>query len=110
MLYEVITIFQKSKTVMLLINPQAQIIVDANDAALDFYGYNRDEFQNKSVLEIADLNSNQVKSNAAKAAAELQNHFEVIHVLKSGAKRNVDVYATPVEIDNQVLLYRNNFV
>ena len=51
--------FAKSRAIKLLIDPETGRIVDANQSALDFYGYSSAEFKN---LKISDINTLSQKS------------------------------------------------
>ncbi|MGM0501199.1 MAG: hypothetical protein ACQERJ_01595, partial [Bacillota bacterium] len=48
-------LFKENKLVTLLINPQTGEIKDANDMAVSFYGYSKEQLINKKITEINQL-------------------------------------------------------
>ncbi|OPY85250.1 MAG: Phytochrome-like protein cph2 [Syntrophus sp. PtaU1.Bin208] len=99
------TLFQESKAVMLILDPENGQIIDANESALRFYGYRREEFLAKSVMAINTLKSEEVSRELKKAAAEKRNHFKFRHRLAGGQERDVEVYASPFFSDGKMLLH-----
>ncbi len=86
------SIFYDNFSMMLLIDPETKQIVDANDAALDFYGWEREKFLTMSVY---DLNIN--KDNAINDVVNyvVQNKHQILetkHRLKDGQIKDVYIY------------------
>jgi PAS domain S-box-containing protein len=98
------TIFQKSKTVMLLIDPEKRTILDFNEVAANFYGYSGQEMDAMSMLNITQITPEQFDANVQKALKGEQNSFRVSHRLHSNAIVHVDAHLTPITINDQVLL------
>lgn len=95
-------IFEKHHAVMLLIEPASGKIIEANNAAENFYGYNRSEL---SKLNMSDLITE-------KSAVNFQNdNFEAIdfqifsHILANRTERIVEVHSTPIDLQGQNLLF-----
>jgi len=99
------TMFEKHSASMLLVDPDTGAIVDANASALDFYGYDIDELTSMYVHEINDLPAKKVAARRAAAETGEQNRFVFPHRLKSGEKRLVEVYSTPIRIQDTTLLF-----
>jgi diguanylate cyclase (GGDEF)-like protein/PAS domain S-box-containing protein len=99
------TMFERSRAVQLLIDPSTGAIVDANAAAAEFYGYSTEELAGLAISDINVLETEAVRLEMERAAAEEISHFRFRHRLKSGEIRNVDVHSGPVVIDGRVLLY-----
>lgn len=99
------SLFYDNKSVMLLINPETSKIVDANNSALEFYGYTHDEITSLNVDDINTLPKEEIDIEMKKAFTQNHLHFHFIHKLKNGGKRNVEVYSGKVVLKNEVLLY-----
>lgn len=99
------TIFDKSKTIMLIIDPEKGEIVDANDTAVEFYGYGKDELIGTQMSKINLNGMEKIKVEMKKALSEKTNHFKFQHILKSGDLRDVDVFSSPVLVNDKELLH-----
>jgi diguanylate cyclase (GGDEF)-like protein/PAS domain S-box-containing protein len=98
-------IFERNRTVQLLIDPATGRVVDANPAACRFYGYSRDELTSRKASDLNALPPSEVAEALARAASGAQSRFHFPHRLASGEVRKVEVEAGPVEMDGRVLLY-----
>jgi diguanylate cyclase (GGDEF)-like protein/PAS domain S-box-containing protein len=98
-------IFERNRTVQLLIDPDNGRIVDANPAACRFYGYTREEMTSRKISDINALPASEVTQAMGSAANETQTRFHFPHRLASGEVRTVQVDTGPVEIDGRMLLY-----
>lgn len=98
-------IFEASRAVMLLINPENGEICDANRAAAEFYGWSIEDLREMSITDINCLSPEQVAEEMARAQTEKRNYFQFIHRLKSGSTRDVEVHSGPIHISGQNLLY-----
>ena len=90
---------------MLLIESQTGGILDANQAAVDFYGYPKSKLCGMSIHEINALSPAQVVSEHQKALDEGRSKFIFSHRLASGEERAVEVYSSPIALqEKQALL------
>jgi diguanylate cyclase (GGDEF)-like protein/PAS domain S-box-containing protein/putative nucleotidyltransferase with HDIG domain len=96
--------FNEHDAVMLLIEPDTGRIIDANPAAVTFYGYSKDELLE---LYISDINvkSDEVVPAGSDIPNEKHRFFSTPHRLKNGDKRIVDVYACPITYNNEKVLF-----
>lgn len=97
--------FQDNKSIMLLIDPISGKIFDANKSAVNFYNYSIDELRNMSIDNINILSHKQIFSERAKAVKSEQNIFIFPHRLSNGEIRQVEVHTSPIEFNNQQLLF-----
>lgn len=102
-LYKVL--FHKNQSIMLLINPENGYIVDANQSAIDFYGYSREKFQTMGIYDINVLYIEEIKEQMNIAFGENKVCFQFIHKLANGDEKQVEVTSLPVEINNKKLLF-----
>ena len=99
------SLFDENHSVMLIIHPETAEIVDANQAACDYYGWSYEEITRKSITQINTLSPEEVHAEMQRAKHESRNYFFFEHRLASGEIRPVEVYSCPIEIDGQILLY-----
>ena len=97
-----LALFEASPT-RVLVDHEAGVIVEANPAALRFYGYAPRDMLGLPVTELsaeAPARLHQVASNASGALA-----FAVDHRLASGDVRRVEIGSSMVEVDGRRLVY-----
>jgi PAS domain S-box-containing protein len=97
--------FETHSAIKLLIDPQTGVIVEANQAASDFYGYSRATLKQMKILEINTLPAEVVAQKMQAARLTKHNHFFFKHRLASGEERDVEVYSAPIVVRGQKLLY-----
>ncbi len=98
-------IFERSRAVKLVLDPVERVIVDANDAAVRFYGFPKETLIG---LEISSIEvSSQVKQQTRhKQVFKLTgNMFTEEHRLASGETRFVEVLPSTVETNEGTMLY-----
>lgn len=98
-------LFENHKTAMLLIDPVAGHILEANQAAVEYYGYDKDELLDMNINQINILAPEDIDDEMYRARAEKRTYYEFIHRLANGDEREVEVYSFPVTIDERVLLF-----
>jgi PAS domain S-box-containing protein len=98
-------LFDHSKISMLLIDPKDGAIVDGNQAAERFYGYDRDQLRSMLISQINQLPPDEILAEMALARSEKRDCFYFPHRLASGEVRQVEVRSGPLEIDGRELLY-----
>jgi PAS domain S-box-containing protein len=91
--------------VMLSIDPESGRILDANPAAIDFYGYSKDELQNLRIQDINLLGSEDVDRQVKMALRKSRKYFVFPHRLKNGEVRMVDVYSSPITLGDSTSLF-----
>ena len=97
--------FEESQSIMLLVDPEAAGIVDANPAACQFYQYSRDQLKKMKMWQINQLGETEVRERLATAKNQSQQQFERVHTLADGQKIPVEVYRSPIQANGQTLLY-----
>ncbi|WP_337954078.1 MULTISPECIES: sensor domain-containing diguanylate cyclase [unclassified Hydrogenobaculum] len=89
---------------ILLVDPDTYSIANANQAALDFYGYTKEEITTLKNWDINTLGEEKMKELARKAKYKELNFFKLKHRLKSGEIRDVEVYSSPVHLNGKTYL------
>ena len=99
------SLFEYNKAVTLLINPDNFEIIDANNAACDYYGWPLDVITRMKIHDINTLPPDKIREEMQNAVAEKRNYFLFRHKLADGQIRDVEVYSSPVIVNSQQLLY-----
>ncbi len=87
--------FEGHSAPMLLIDEETGAIEQANAAAVEFYGYERDILMSMSIQDINQLPAEEV-ARERREAAEDGDEFLFEHELASGAVRTVRVLSAPI--------------
>ncbi|MEQ8351564.1 MAG: response regulator [Leptospiraceae bacterium] len=98
-------VFRKNKAVQLLLEPATGRIIDANEAAIQFYGYEREELLKKTVIDINTATREEILAAMERARTAGQSHFDFRHQLKNGEIRDVEVYSGPLDFQGKTFLY-----
>ncbi|MGB7646051.1 MAG: EAL domain-containing protein [Pseudomonas fluorescens] len=97
--------YEKNSSVLLLIDPTSGEIVDANPAALDYYGFPGQQLIGMSIGAINTLPPEQIAEERQKALHEERNYFLFSHRLASGEVREVEVHSTPIDTGGRRVLF-----
>ena len=98
-------IFQNDHTVMFLIDPKNGKFIDANPAAIDYYGYKYEKIINElSIYDINTLSKKETLHKMEDAKRKKQAHFNFEHILSNGTYRKVEIYSGPIHFDNKKVL------
>ncbi len=97
--------FERSSAVMTLLDPLAERVVDANPAALDYYGYDRATMRGMDAHRISLLDA-----DGWARLRDRTQHGEALfyrsrHRLASGEVREVEVHAGPVNVSGRVYMH-----
>ncbi len=99
------TLFEASHAIMLIVDPASGVIIDANLAAAEFYGYSRAQLINMNINDISQINPQEASTEWMQAISNQQNYFVIPHRLAGGEVRTVEVRASRIELNNQVMLF-----
>lgn len=97
-------LFAHNAAIKLLIDPQTGLIVDANEAAIAFYGWPLEELRKKRINEINTLTDDEVQQEMRNAASGHRRCFRFRHRTARNEIRHVDVYSGPVSFGDRRLL------
>lgn len=97
--------FDLHAAVKLLIDPVTGAIVDANEAAVKYYGWSRDEICRMRIREINTLSPDEVAGEMQKAKEARRNYFEFRHRLADGSIHDVAVFSSDVAGMGKPLLH-----
>jgi PAS domain S-box-containing protein len=98
-------LFKHHAAVQLLIDPTNNAILDANDAAVEYYGWTLEELQRLKVQDINTLSPEEIKLMVEKARENKQIHFEFHHRRADGSIRDVEVFSSNIHAKGRDLLH-----
>ncbi|MCW7501095.1 PAS domain S-box protein [Leptospira sp. 2 VSF17] len=90
---------------MLIIEPNTGEIINANQTAVQYYGYPHEVLIKMKITDINILPEEEVKQERMRAFSEERSYFSFSHKLASGEIKQVEVYSTPIETNNRHLLF-----
>ena len=97
--------FAHHGSVMMLVDPETGVIIDANLAASEFYGYSNTELREMSINDINVLTPKQMNEFRKEVVSGRKNSFIVTHKLASGEKRIVEVHSSLIDIEGKRILF-----
>jgi PAS domain S-box-containing protein len=97
--------FKRHSAPMLLVDPDSGGIRNANDAAAELYGHSTSELAGMSVDNLNRLPSEVLDAERERAEAGDRNHFLFKHELADGDVRTVEVHSSPIELEDDTLLF-----
>jgi len=97
--------FKEHSAAMLLLVPNTGQIVQANQAAAQYYGYPLEKLIQMNIQQLNVLPPSKIAEKMGSALNKQANIFEFRHVLADGQVRDVEVHSTPITIQNKVLLF-----
>ena len=97
--------FEQHGAVQFLLDPETQRIVDANEAACEFYGYPREKLTGMHISEINQLAPEEIRAEMERATSQRHPYFVFPHRLASGEVRSVEVHSARVHLSGRELLY-----
>ncbi|MFV0563909.1 PAS domain S-box protein [Malaciobacter mytili] len=100
-----IQLFEANKVPVLFIDPKDGKILDANKAALNFYGYSLEEIKKIFISNINTLSKEEIQYEMKLAKEEKRDSFLFRHKLKSNEIKDVEVFSGPLEYENKKILY-----
>lgn len=98
-------LFELHHDVMLLIDYDSRIIIDANPAAAQFYGYPLESLRGMSVSQINAQEESEIQPIRERAIAGEQNVFTFKHRLANGAVRTIEAHISTVVDEGKNLFF-----
>lgn len=97
-------LFNTSKAVMGLVDPETACIIDANAASCAMYGYSREEFRGMPVSRLNDLAEDSWRDQVERwqAGGDVERRFR--NRLANGEIREVETHYTPIQWGGKRLL------
>ena len=97
--------FEENASISFLMDTDTGRIVDANAAAISFWGYTLEELRGMSISKISIAPSGKVVEVMSKIKDGTAHRIELYHRLKSGEIRDVEVFSGPLTYQGRTLRY-----
>jgi PAS domain S-box-containing protein len=98
--------FMQHSAVQLLVHPdQDGRIIEANQAAVEFYGHSREQLLSMSISDINILPGDEIQDHMNAAHTRTRERFEFTHRLADGSRREVEVHSSPIRHEERWVLY-----
>ncbi len=98
-------LFNNHSAIKLLIDLETGKIIDANKAALNFYGWPFEEMKQMKIQQINTLSPDEIAEEMEKVDRNEKTHFEFKHRLANGIIRDVEVFSSKIEIKGKEFLH-----
>lgn len=95
---------ERHSAIILLIEPNSGVIINANIAAQNYYGYSIKTLKQMKIQEINMLSPHEVAEKRQQATTGSFNQFEFSHRLSNGKIRTVEVHSSPIIFNDKKLL------
>ena len=97
--------FQGHSSVMLIVDLDTGLIIDANPAAEDYYGWSIGELRRMHIHEINTLPPEEVDKNLEKIRLGGRNRYLFQHRRADASLRDVEVFANVIQVGGKDLVY-----
>ena len=98
-------LFESHSAIQLILDPDTGYIVNANQAAEDFYGWSIEALKQMRIHEINTLPPEVVTQVLKKWVSSQQLSFTFRHLRADSSIREVEVFANKVDINGKALVY-----
>jgi len=90
-------LFEDHSAAKIMVNPQNGNIIKANKAAAGFYGWTVEQLEKMNIKQLS-LTDPEILDDRLKMWSKGKgNHFEGVHRLASGDKRNIEVFSSKIK-------------
>lgn len=97
--------FYKHTSIMYLLDPKTLRILDANDAAIKFYGYSYEQFKTMKITEINILEESNIRDIIKKIRGNNNLPYKTKHILSNCNLRDVEIHATSITFKNKKIIF-----
>ncbi|HOW68053.1 MAG TPA: PAS domain S-box protein [Candidatus Paceibacterota bacterium] len=98
-------LFENQHAMMFILDPAGGMILDANQAACQFYGWSREQMRQMRISDINPLPPDQIQAAMERARKTQSYYFQFPHRRADGSVRDVEVFSGPVMLDGREALY-----
>uniref|UniRef100_UPI0035679F9F PAS domain S-box protein n=1 Tax=Labilibaculum sp. TaxID=2060723 RepID=UPI0035679F9F len=96
-------IFDNNGSIMMLIDSSDGSIVNANEAALTYTGYDKKSLLQMKIVDINKFDKETIQQQFEFLRANKKVHLEFQHRISSGEIKNIEVFASPIKLNNRKL-------
>jgi len=99
------SLFENSHAVMLIIDPEKLLVVEANQAACDFYGWPKEELVGKDVGEISLLEGDELRKDLDDGVNRRKSKQGFRHRKADGTIVDVETHSGPIVLGGRTHLF-----
>ena len=99
------TLFNSQSGIQVLIDPETGQILDANQTAVEWYGWSLEEMKQMCAGDFNMMTPDLVKSSLASVSSDQCNRFMGLHRRVDGSVRDVEVFRNKIEIDGKPVVH-----
>jgi PAS domain S-box-containing protein len=97
--------FEQHSAAELLVDQRTGAILDANEAAAEFYGWSRDQLAGMNMADISMASESEIKEAMEKIIAKKRVRFELRHRRADGSIRDVEVFSGFIDVKGRQCLH-----
>lgn len=97
-------LFRENLAVMILLDPETRRLVDANDSALSFYGWDRETLLSKRIEDVNVKPLEELEREMKRAYSIEKIKFDFQHRLAGGSIKDVEVFSKKIELNGRDLM------
>jgi PAS domain S-box-containing protein len=97
--------FARNSAAMMLVDPDDGTIIDANDAAIAFYGHPRDRLLAMNIADLNTLSAAEIKQAMASVSGSPGAKLQFQHRRADGSVRDVEVSSSPILAGGRTILH-----
>jgi len=98
-------LFENHSAVKIILDPDTGAILDANDAAAQYYGWTREELKHMKIYQINTLSPEELNVEIERVRSERRIRFEFRHRRADGSIRDVEVCSSKIEMRGKDVLH-----
>jgi len=98
-------LFESHSAIKLLIDPLSGSIIDANNAAAEFYGWSVSRLRKMKIGDLSGNPEDKITSIIKQVIKDSSAYFEATHKLADRSLRDVEVFSSRISIDNRDYLH-----
>lgn len=98
-------LFKDHSAVKITIDPDTGMILDANHAAIQYYGWTHEQMVQKKIWDINTLPPEELKTRMSNIRQNKKMHYESTHRLADGTIRDVEVFSSSIDFMGKEVLH-----
>jgi len=98
-------LFELHTAVKLMIDLDNGEIVDANNAAAEYYGFHVHQLRKMTLADISTISSEKMQTRLEKAKNGERTFFESVHRLSDGSLRDVEIFTSRIDLEGHSYLH-----
>lgn len=99
------SLFENSHAVMIIIDPESLTVVEANQAACDFYGWTKEALLGQKITVYNTLGEDEIGRNIDRAVAKKNFHFTFKQKRSDGSHVDVETHSGPIVLGGKTHLF-----